>query len=82
MFYSPFCLLMTQVCVYIEADKETNIINTLNEELAKLNICLNANKLTIKIVKSHYIVFHRGRKKSNICSPILNNVSLERVQCT
>ena len=50
--------------------------------LAKLNIWLNANKLTINIAKSHYMVFHRGRRKSNICSPILNNVSLERVQCT
>ena len=64
---------------YIEADKESDYIETLNEELAKLNIWLNANKLTINIAKSHYMVFHRGRRKSNICSPILNNVSLERV---
>ena len=70
----------TSVC--IEADEESDLIETLNEELAKLNIWLNANKLTINIAKSHYIVFHRGRRKSNICSPILNNVSLERVQCT
>ena len=68
--------------VYIEADKESDLIETLNEELAKLTIWSNANKLTINMAKSHYMVFHRGRRKSNICSPILNNVSLERVQCT
>ena len=44
--------------VYIEADKESDLNKTLNEELAKLNIWLNANKLTINIAKSHYMVFH------------------------
>ena len=75
-------LFADDTSVYIEADKESDLIKTLNEELAKLNIWLNANKLTINIAKSHYMFFHRGRRKSNICSPILNNVSLERVQCT
>ena len=75
-------LFADDTSVYIEADKESDLIKTLNEELAKLNIWLNANKLTINIAKSHYMVFHRGRRKSNICNPILNNVSLERVQCT
>ena len=28
------------------------------------------------------MVFHRGKRKSDFCSPVLNNVSLERVQCT
>ena len=75
-------LFADDTSVYIEADKESDLIKTLNEELAKLNIWLNANKLTINIAKCHYMVFHRGRKKSNICSSILNSVSLERVQCT
>ena len=75
-------LFADDTSVYIEADKESDLIKPLNEELAKLNIWLNANKLTIIIAKSHYMVFHRGSGKSNICSPILNNVSLEMVQCT
>ena len=57
MFYSPI-LFADDTCVYIEADRESNLIKTLNEELAKLNIWLNANKLTINIAKSHYTVFH------------------------
>ena len=28
------------------------------------------------------MVFHRGKTKSDSCSPVLNNVSLEMVQCT
>ena len=44
--------------VYMEADKESDLNKTLNEELAKLNIWLNANKLTINIAKSHDMVFH------------------------
>ena len=59
-------LFADDTSVYIEVDKESDLIKTLNEELAKLNIWLNANKLTINIAKSHYMVFHRGRRKSNI----------------
>ena len=69
-------LFADDTSVYIEADKEPDLIKTLNEELSKLNIWLNANKLTINISKFHYMVFHRGRRKSNLCSPILDNVSL------
>ena len=46
-------LFADDTSVYIEADKESDLIKTLNEELAKLNIWLNANKLTINIAKSH-----------------------------
>ena len=75
-------LFADDTSMYIEADKESDLFKTLNEELSKLNIWLNANKLTVNIAKSHYMVFHRGRRKSNLCSPVLNNVSLERVQYT
>ena len=74
-----FPMFANDTSVYIETDKESDLIKTLNEELAKLNICLNANKLTINIAKSHYMIFHRGRRKSNICSPIFNNVSLQQL---
>ena len=67
--------------MYTEADKESNINKTLNKELGKLNIWLNANKLTINIAKPHDMVFYEGRRKFLICSPVLSNVSLERVHC-
>ena len=64
-------LFADDTSVYIEADKESDLIKTLNEELAKLNIWLNANKLTINIAKSHYMVFHRGRRIN--CKRFRNN---------
>ena len=42
-------LFADDTSVYLEADKESNLIKTFNEELVKLNIWLNANKLTINI---------------------------------
>ena len=29
---------------------------------------LNANKLTINIAKSHYVVFHRGKENCDACT--------------
>ena len=46
-------LFADDTSVYIEADKESDLIKTLNEELTKLSIWLNANKLTINIAESH-----------------------------
>ena len=41
------------------------MIATLNCELAKLTEWLNANKLSINVSKSHYMVFHRSRREIN-----------------
>ena len=65
-----------------KADKESDVIKVLNEELAKLNIWLNTNNLTINIAKSQYMVFHRGKRKADISSSVLSNVHLEGVHCT
>ena len=53
-----FLILLNDTSLYIEADKESDLIKTLNEELANLNIWLNAYKLTINIAKSDYMVLH------------------------
>ena len=61
-------LFADDTSVYTEADKESDLIKTLNEELAKLNIWLKANKLTIDIAKSQYMGFYQDRRKSNLCN--------------
>ena len=58
------------------------LINTLNIELEKLNIWLQAIKLTINVSKSHYMIFHRRRRKIDINNPSLNNTVLQRVNYT
>ena len=39
------------------------MITSLNSELAKLTEWLKANKLSINVSKTHYMVFHRSRRK-------------------
>ena len=82
-FGSPFCnFFANDTSVTIEGDNESMLIDTLNIELEKLNIWLQANKLTINVSKSHYMIFHRRRRKIDINNPSLNNTVLQRVNYT
>ena len=68
--------------MYIEAENESLVISILNEELEKINTWLKANKLTLNLDKSHYMVFHRGKRKIDFDTPSLNHISLKRVRFT
>ena len=57
-------LFADDTSVYIVADKESELIKTLNEELVKINIWLHANTLTTNIVKSHYMTMTMTMKIS------------------
>ena len=48
-----------------EGTNINTMITLLNCELAKLTEWLNANKLSINVSKSHYMAFHRSRRKNN-----------------
>ena len=50
----------------------------LNIELDKLSIWLASTKLTLKIDKSHFVIFHRARLKQNNVSISLCDISLNR----
>ena len=75
-------LFADDTTVTIEGDNESVLIDILNIELEKMNIWLQANKLTINVSKSHYIFFHRRRRKIDINNPSLNNTVLQRVNYT
>ena len=47
----------------IEGHEYQKLIETLNEELCKIDKWLQANKLTLNIRKTHYMLFHRVRLK-------------------
>ena len=49
--------------VFIEGSCYETIINIMNVELSKISIWLKANKLTINIQKTFYMVFHRAKIK-------------------
>ena len=56
-------LFADDTSVFIDGTSYDEIIETLNQELLKVNIWLMANKLTINTEKTHYMVFHRSRIK-------------------
>ena len=72
-------LFADDTTVTIEGKNEAELINILNTELQKLNCWLKANKLTINVSKSHFMVFHRGKRKLDVNNPSLNNIALKRV---
>ena len=69
-------LFADDTSVYIEAENESLVISILNEELEKINTWLKANKLTLNLDKSHYMVFHRGKRKIDFDTPSLNHISM------
>ena len=75
-------LFANDTTVTIQGGNESVLINTLNIEFEKLNIWLQANKLTFNVSKSHYMIFHRRRRKIDINNPSLNNPVLQRVNYT
>ena len=53
-------LFADDTSVFIEGQSYTEVIKTLNIELLKVSDGLMANKLTINLEKSHYMIFHRS----------------------
>ena len=49
--------------VFIEGTHYEQVISILNKELKKVDVWLQANKLTMNLIKTHYMVFHRSRIK-------------------
>ena len=74
-------LFADDTTVTIQSDNESVLINTFNIELEKLNIWLLANKLIINVSKSHYMIFHRRRRKIDINNLSLNNTVLQIFGC-
>ena len=58
------------------------MITSLNSELAKLTDGLKANKLSINVSKTHYMVFHRSRRKLDKEDIILDNTIIKQVNFT
>ena len=53
------------ILLYIwEGNSYNNIILELNTELLKIESWIVANRLTLKVSKTHYMIFHRSRLKT------------------
>ena len=77
----PF-YLRDDTTILFEGHNIDSIVTSLNYELGKLIIWLNANKLSINVSKTHYMLFHRARRKGDHKDFILNNYILQQVHFT
>ena len=75
-------LFADDTTVLIEGTNINTMITSLNCELAKLTELLNANTLSINVSKSHYMVFHRSRRKINKGDILLDTTILSQVTVT
>ena len=66
----------------IEGTQVNSMITSLNSELAKLTDWLKANKLSINVSKTHYMVFHRSRRKLDKEDILLDNTIIKHVTFT
>ena len=62
-----FSILFTDdTSIFIERRNYDKVIDIVNIELERINIWLRANKLTINIKKTHYMMFHHTKIKHKL----------------
>ena len=55
-------------------------METLNNELKKVNLWLQANKLSLNIKKTHVIIFKARRKKIDNIIVTINDTGIKQVE--
>ena len=88
MFFSKSSQLLFSILfaddttVLLEGKEYEGLIMALNNELHKVSTWLNANKLLINTKKTHFMVSHRSRIKTNDVNVIMQQNIIERVNST
>ena len=72
-------LFADDTTVLLEGKEYEGLIMALNNELHKVSTWLDANKLSINTKKTHFMVFHRSRIKTN---DVMQQNIIERVNST
>ena len=75
-------LFADDTTVILEGKEYEGLIISLNNELHKVSTWLDANKLSINTKKTHFMVFHRSRMKTNDANVIMQQNIIERVNST
>ena len=75
-------LFADDTSVLLEGNEYTKLVEILNDEINKITIWLNANKLMINVKKTHYMVFHRAKIKTLGTDVIMQNTSIQCVKST
>ena len=77
-----FLLFADDTNIFITGKDINTITHTLNQELKKLLIWLQVNKLSINIDKTKYIIFSLRKKVNTVSHIYINNNIIERVYST
>ena len=75
-------LFADDTTVLIEGHEYPKLIETLNEELCKVDKWLQANKLTLNIRKTHYMLSHRVRLKREHLNIYIRGETIFKVNST
>ena len=75
-------LFADDTTVLIEGHEYQKLIETLNEDLCKVGKWLQANKLTLNIRKTRYMLFHRVRLKKKHLNIYFREETIFRVNST
>ena len=75
-------LFADDTTVFIEGNNLDVIITSLNSELDRINTWLKSNKLFLNVTKTHYMVFHRARRKVSHNKLFINNSIVTQVSCS
>ena len=74
LYYVPFA---DDTHVFISGNNLRKLFNTLHIELDKLYSWLQSNKLTLNLLKTHYMVFHRAKHTNMDVKLCINKVPSE-----
>ena len=77
-----YVLFADDTNVFLNGKYIKNILNTMQLELTKLYNWLLANKLTLNISKTHFMVFHSAKHKNYKINIEINKVVIEQVKHT
>ena len=72
-------LFADDTTVLIEGNNLDVIITSLNSELDRINTWLKSNKLSLNVTETHYMVFHRARRKVIHTKLFINNSMVTQV---
>ena len=68
--------------VFLNGKHMNMFVDTIQQELSRLYICLLANNLSLNLSKTHFMVFHRARHKQYKIHIEINKVPIEQVKYT
>ena len=80
LFFS--ILFADDTSVFLEGTEYSNLFITLNNELENVTKWLNANRLTVNMKKTHYMIFHRAKFKTAGQDVVMQNSALICVTTT